>query len=147
MKYQLEINKKTFDVIISSVSGSTARVIVNGETYDVLINNFPDVSTAPVKIANSQPSSAVEDVPVQSPPPVSLSCQTQGVPILAPIPGLILDIKVKVGERVEANQPVAVIEAMKMENTIVTHIAGTVKEILVQKRSEVSTRDIIMIIG
>ncbi len=150
MKYQLEINKKKYDVTISSVSGSTAKVIVNGATYDVLLNNFPDVSSAPVKIADSLPSPTAEDIPAHAPKPSipcqPLSSQTQGVPILAPIPGLILDIKVKTGEMLEINQPVAVIEAMKMENMIVTHVAGTVREILVQKNSEVSTRDIIMII-
>ena len=53
--------------------------------------------------------------------------------ILAPIPGLILEVKVKVGDAVNAGQIVAVLEAMKMENSLITHVSGTVKEIRVEK--------------
>jgi glutaconyl-CoA/methylmalonyl-CoA decarboxylase subunit gamma len=71
----------------------------------------------------------------------------EGEPILAPIPGLILDVKVAVGETITAGQTVAIIEAMKMENSIASHVAGQVKAIRVQKGSQVSTRDVIMTIG
>jgi biotin carboxyl carrier protein len=65
----------------------------------------------------------------------------------APIPGLILDIKVTVGESVVAGQSVATIEAMKMENSLTSTVSGTVKEIRVQKGAQVATGDVVMIIG
>ena len=49
----------------------------------------------------------------------------------APLPGRIIDINVKVGDTVTVGQQVAVLEAMKMENSIPTNYAGTVKQILV----------------
>jgi glutaconyl-CoA/methylmalonyl-CoA decarboxylase subunit gamma len=71
----------------------------------------------------------------------------EGEPILVPIPGLILEVTVVIGETVTAGQTVAIIEAMKMENSITAHMSGTVRDIRVQKGSQVSTRDVIMIIG
>jgi len=152
MKYQLEINQKNFDVTISSVSGSIARVVVNGESYDVRIGKSPDrpiamyqpATTQPAHV-HTEPAQAQEAAPVI--PPLSPAGPVEGEPILAPIPGLILDVKVVVGETVTAGQAVAIIEAMKMENSIAAHVSGKVLDIRIQKGSQVSTRDVIMIIG
>ena len=67
--------------------------------------------------------------------------------VRAPIPGLILEVSVRVGEKVQQGQVVAVMEAMKMENNLTAHRSGEVKEILVQKGSEVATGDSILRIG
>jgi len=153
MKYQLEINQKIFDVTISSVSGNTARVVVNGEAYDVRIGKSPGQPMAAAQTAATQPAPVRTDLPTQAPEaasailPVLPAGPVEGEPILAPIPGLILEIKVVVGETVTSGQSIAIIEAMKMENSIATHVSGTVRDIRVQKGSQVSTRDVIMIIG
>lgn len=57
----------------------------------------------------------------------------------AMIPGSISKILIKEGEKVEANQTIAVIEAMKMETNIMAKRAGTVKEILISERQQVKT--------
>jgi biotin carboxyl carrier protein len=67
--------------------------------------------------------------------------------LTAPIPGLILEVRVKVGDRVSAGQIVAVMEAMKMENNLIAQKDGVVQDIRVQKGTEVSTGDVIMVIG
>lgn len=153
MKYQLEINKKNYDVTIKSVSENMARIVVNGESYDVRIGKSPDRSIAAVQPAITQSSTVQSDLPApvtEAAPAVShlpIAGPVEGERILAPIPGLILDIKVAVGETITAGQSVAIIEAMKMENSIVAHVSGTVRDIRVQKGSQVSTNDVIMIIG
>ena len=63
------------------------------------------------------------------------------------MPGNILDIKVNVGDRVEANQCVVVLEAMKMENEIVAPVDGTVSSILVNKGDTVNSNDVIATIA
>jgi biotin carboxyl carrier protein len=65
---------------------------------------------------------------------------------MAPIPGIILQILVQPGDPVKAGQIVAVMEAMKMENNLAAETTGTVREVRVEKGSEVSTGDVIMII-
>lgn len=67
--------------------------------------------------------------------------------IKAPMPGLIIDIKVKEGETVKPGQVVAVMEAMKMENDLPSTMGGTVKQICVQKGAQVSTGDLLIVIG
>lgn len=63
------------------------------------------------------------------------------------MPGNILDIKVNVGDRVEANQCVVVLEAMKMENEIVTPSAGTVASVNVTKGQTVASGDVLITVA
>ena len=52
--------------------------------------------------------------------------------LIAPMPGLIVRVSVSVGESVQAGQGLIVMEAMKMENELRAHAAGTVKAVLVE---------------
>ncbi len=144
MKYHIEINKKNFDVAINNMSANAARVEVNGQPYDVFFSR-------PAK--PGQPVAITQAAETQTPAVVKKS-ETRAEPILpgqeyivAPIPGLILEIKVKVGDIVTAGQVVAILEAMKMENSLTSHVSGTIKEIRIDKGSEVSTGDVVMIVG
>ncbi|WP_157067929.1 biotin/lipoyl-containing protein, partial [Desulfosarcina cetonica] len=82
--------------------------------------------------------------PAASPSPAPVA--KQGA-VLAPIPGLIIQVSVQVGDSVVAGQTVAIMEAMKMENNLVAPVDGVVAEIRVQKGAEVNTGDLIMNIG
>ncbi len=64
--------------------------------------------------------------------------------IVAPMPGKVVDILVNVGDAVEEEQEVLVLEAMKMENAIPAPAAGRVKEIAVRKGDTVSTKQLLM---
>ncbi len=67
--------------------------------------------------------------------------------IVAPIPGTIISIHVKVGDPVLADQVVLKLEAMKMENEIASPVSGTVKEIVVSKGSDAPFGQLLMTIG
>jgi biotin carboxyl carrier protein len=148
MKYHLEINKKNFEVTISGIAGNMARVLVNGQPYEVCIGKTPMPGAQPTA-ANLSVTAQTTATPAPAKPETSNPLVFPGTSelILAPIPGLILEVKVKVGQGVNAGQTVAILEAMKMENSLATHITGTVKEIRVEKGSEVSTGDVILIVG
>ncbi len=62
----------------------------------------------------------------------------------ASIPGMVSKINVKVGDVVEENQVIAVIEAMKMETSIVARMAGTISEILVKEGSSVKPGELLI---
>ncbi|MBR0085481.1 MAG: biotin/lipoyl-binding protein, partial [Lachnospiraceae bacterium] len=62
----------------------------------------------------------------------------------AAIPGLVSKISVKVGDEVTENQPIAIIEAMKMETSIVARMNGKIKEILVKEGDNVKAGELIM---
>ena len=140
MQYHLKIGGQDFSVKVDEQQAAGLRVSVNGTPYDVTI--VQEASSAPLpRVAVAAPVS--EPAPVEPAPGTTAA---QGA-VLAPIPGLILEIKVRVGDPVQTGQTVAVMEAMKMENNLTTHLSGVVKEILVQKGSEVATGDVILRIG
>ena len=58
---------------------------------------------------------------------------TTGTVLSAPMPGLVVAIKMAVGDRVRAGQPLVVIEAMKMQNELVAESAGEVKKVQVEE--------------
>ncbi len=66
--------------------------------------------------------------------------------VLAPVAGRIVDVLVEVGAKVEEGDELAVIEALKMENTIYSRVNGRVKEIKVQKGDRVKDDDLLLVI-
>jgi biotin carboxyl carrier protein len=60
--------------------------------------------------------------------------------VISPMPGLILEIKVDVGDRVESGDPVVIMEAMKMQNELATEVGGVVKEICVEPTQTVDSQ-------
>ncbi len=63
------------------------------------------------------------------------------------MPGTILAVNKAVGDAVNAGDIIVILEAMKMENEIVAPASGTIKQILVQKGSNVDTDAVIAVIG
>jgi len=154
MKYQLVIGTNRYDVEIQSIREGVALVTVNTKSYEVAIENYAEV-TAGEPAARHQAISAAP-APAPTAPPIaapSKAAAAAAAPagnlgvILAPIPGLIMDVLVKVGDRVASGQVVLTMEAMKMLNNIASSVAGVVREIRVQKGSEVSTGDVLVVIG
>jgi biotin carboxyl carrier protein len=60
--------------------------------------------------------------------------------IASPMPGLIVDVRVKVGDRVSKGSPVAIMEAMKMQNELVSEIEGTVTSVNVNPKDAVESQ-------
>lgn len=113
------------------------HVNVNGTPYEVEVEEIAAGATpaAPVQAAAPAPAPAAA--------PVAAGATS----VTAPMPGNILDIKVKVGDMVEANTVVIMLEAMKMENEIFAGAAGKVTAINVTKGSTVNSGDVLVVIG
>jgi len=69
-----------------------------------------------------------------------------GIELRAPMPGKILAVLVNVGDKVNEDDEVIMLEAMKMENPIYAPAGGTVKEIKVKANDSVETEQIMMVI-
>ena len=89
-------------------------------------------AAAPAPAPAPAPEPAPAPAAAPSPAPAGAHVQT------APMPGTIVDIRVQVGDAVKANQPVMVLEAMKMENEVVADRDGIVASIDVAKGAMVN---------
>jgi len=69
-----------------------------------------------------------------------------GTQVTVPMVGKIVSVTVKVGDKIDENDQVAVLEAMKMEMPVVAPITGTVKEICVAPGQEVEAEAVIAVI-
>ncbi len=119
----------------------TFNITVNGQTYVVDVEEVGGaVTAAPVRTA-----APVAAAPVAAPAapsaapaaPKAAPAVAGGEPVKSPMPGTILDVKVKAGDVVKAGQCVCVLEAMKMENEIPAPKDGTVAGVAVTKGATV----------
>ncbi|OPY59594.1 MAG: Glutaconyl-CoA decarboxylase subunit gamma [Pelotomaculum sp. PtaU1.Bin035] len=125
------------------------KIKVNGEVYDVEVEESGGFSCASAPAAFPAPLPAPETVPVvpsQEPLPYDYAFFDAGI-VSSPMPGIINNIYVKAGDIVKPGDVIAVLEAMKMENKIKADIAGTVKEVRVAKGQAVNGGDPLVIIG
>lgn len=128
------------------------NVTVNGKAYDVAVEEIAagsaPAAATPVPVAASVPASAPAAASAPAPVAAPAAAAPAGASkVESPMPGTILDVKVTVGQSVEANQVVVVLEAMKMENDIVTPKAGTVAAIHVKKGDSVNTGTLLVSIS
>lgn len=154
-KYNFRINGHDYQVDVNSVEGGIADVTVNGTDYKV---ELADAVPAPAQQAARpapQATFTAAPAPQATAPAAQTAAQTatasapqgKGEVVTAPLPGVILDIKVKVGDAVKAGQTVAVLEAMKMENEIESTASGTVTAVNAGKGDSVLEGAAIITIG
>jgi len=144
--YKFKINGNEYNVAINSVEGTNASVTVNGTDYHVELENAP---AAPVQPAPAAPAAPVASAPAQEAPAAAPKPAASGAgkAVTSPLPGVIIAIKVNVGDSVKAGQEVAVLEAMKMENSIEAEHDGTVTAIHVAKGDSVLEGAAVVTIG
>ncbi len=134
---RIRVGERWYTVEVGDLSQSPVEVTVEGQTFQVEIEGL-QASPYP-KPRRGRPRST--DVP--TPPPQSRS--PQAVPsdniLRSPMPGRVISILVRPGERVSAGAEVCVVEAMKMEQSILAPKDGTVKTIYVQPMDPVGADD------
>ncbi len=120
-------NEKIYNVVVKSVDDDHKQSVVNVDGYDffVKVNEPLDLLIKKMGFLR-QAAQTVKEVK-------------------APMPGLVLDILVKVGDEVTENQNLLSLEAMKMENIIKSQGKGKVKEVKVTKGEAVDKNQILLI--
>ena len=137
------------DGVISSIAVSQGQQLQAG---DLLLTiggvAAPAPQAAPVQAAPAPQPAPVEAAPAPQAAPAPAAAPAAGdTEIKAPMPGLALRFEVKVGDTVQPDQVLMVMEAMKMENEIYSPCAGTVKQILVNQGEQLQADTVLMIIG
>lgn len=147
-KYNFRINGHDYQVDVNSVEGGIADVTVNGTDYKVeLADAVPAPAQQAVRLAPQATSTAAPAPQATAQTATASAPQGKGEVVTAPLPGVILDIKVKDGDVVKAGQTVAVLEAMKMENEIESTASGTVTAVNAGKGDSVLEGAAIITIG
>lgn len=126
------------------------RVNVNGKVYEVEVEEITAggqqtvaAAPAPAPVAPKPAPVAPAPAPAPTPAPAPKAAAT-GEIVEAPMPGTIVDIKVKVGDTVKEGDLVAVIEAMKMETDLFSTKSGVVTAVNAGKGASVNTGDAII---
>ena len=115
------------------------NINVNGKAYDVAVEEL-GANVAPV----------VTTAPVIAPTPVQVVASTPvgtGEKVLSPMPGVIVGVKMSVGDSVTKGQAIIVLEAMKMENDVVSPCDGKITSIAVKKGDNVETNTVLATVG
>jgi len=139
MKYKITVNNKTYEVEIENINTRPVVAFVDGERFEVMPENAgqAEAKKEADEIKNKAEKKSFDPNPV---PAVSSSPNQalSGNALTAPLPGTVIEVFVKAGEKVEAGQVVVIIEAMKMKNSIRSVYSGTVSDVLVSAGQSVA---------
>lgn len=130
-QYKITVNGKLYDVLVEEVGE-----ILGGVQASKTISTFVNTDNANTNNnKEKQISNKLQD---------SIPIDENAISIKAPMPGTILSFNVSVGDTVSEGQVLAILEAMKMENELVSPASGKVKSIHVEKGSSVVENQIIL---
>lgn len=152
-EFKYTINGNVYNVSIDKVVEDFAQVEVNGTKYNIQLQQVVKKSIQPLVKA-----AAAAAKPSTTPAPVPTSPSGERVVITpiadkvvsaiqSPLPGVVLDIPVKVGDAVVKGQKLLVLEAMKMENNINADRDGKILEIKVNKGDSILEGADLLVIG
>jgi glutaconyl-CoA/methylmalonyl-CoA decarboxylase subunit gamma len=137
---KVQVNGKLYSVEIEDLGGASMHVVVDGTAYQVSVEDetlqTPTAVSTPAPIPNSITAPAPR--PADKPAAV-----VSGNVLSAPMPGVIMDIKVKPGDRVSHGQHLCALEAMKMKNAIRSPREGVVQSVEVQEKQKVAHGDVL----
>ena len=155
-KYQYTVKGVDYEVEIQDIEGNIANVTVNGIPFEVEMKQPVKAGKQKVKLSEERRAEGSEERRVKSEEFNSSSASTAstssastaaaGKPVVAPLPGTINEIKVKVGDKVNAGDTVVILEAMKMQNNIEAETSGTITSINVNKGDAVMEGDTLVTI-
>jgi biotin carboxyl carrier protein len=123
------VEGREYVVEVGNLSESPITATVNQRTYQVEVpqqNEETTVQAAPPAASTPAAEKAISKAPSEA-----------NSAITAPMPGSILEIKVKAGDRVNPGDVICVLEAMKMKNNIHTNHAGVIASVEVVARQDV----------
>jgi len=131
MKMKLSVEGKSFEVQVGDLSAKPVVVLVDGERLEVWPEEEAIPASAPATLlaASASPTHQVP-VPVWKPRQTDVLPGTENF-VIAPIPGVVVSVDVKVGDKVVYGQVVCLLEAMKMRNPLRVAKPGIVTEIKV----------------
>ena len=134
---RVRIGDHWYTVEVGDLSQSPVQVTVDGETFEVDVE--AEVSPAPPRRGRPSGGLSVPDAPTAA--PASSAAPVDDDILRSPMPGRVMSVLVRPGDAVSAGDEVCVVEAMKMEQSILAHRDGVVKTVFVQPLDSVNAND------
>ena len=131
MKYIVTLNGMDYEVDVTELEEA------------IVTNVAPSAPVAPV----APVAPAASPVPAAAPAPSPAAVSGTGTPVKSPMPGTILKANVTAGQNVKEGDVLFILEAMKMENEIVSPVSGTVSQVIANKGASVATDEVLAFIG
>jgi glutaconyl-CoA/methylmalonyl-CoA decarboxylase subunit gamma len=140
-RFKFAIRGNDYDVEVRDMEDNIAEVEVNGTVYQVEIKVDKPIIKTPklIRSVTTPNNNAGQKTNVPS--------QNVGISIKSPLPGIILEIKRRVGDTVKVGETILVMEAMKMENDIKADIDGVIKAIKVNINDTVLEGEVLVELG
>ena len=139
-EYKYTINCKKYEVAVGDIEENVVTVTVNGEEYKVEMEAEPEPEKKKPVLGKAAAPAADEA------PAADKAAVNKNNAIKAPLPGVITEISVAVGDEVQAGDTVIVLEAMKMANALQAEKAGKVTAICVKVGESVMEDDALVVI-
>jgi len=141
------INNSKFEIDSIDLKEGHFNILKNNKSYNAEIVSFDaDEKTYKIKVNGNVYTVKVKDR-------FDLLLQSMGMDALAikkvnelkaPMPGLVLDVRVKVGDVIKKGEPLVVLEAMKMENVLKSVADVTIKKIAIEKGNAVEKNQVLI---
>jgi glutaconyl-CoA decarboxylase len=152
MRLRLVVDGEPHEVVLEP-----GRVTVDGEPYEARAAGSGPfevrVGERTLRVEVRAGEAVVEGEPVRFQaevlPPASVghAPASRAGPVHPPMPGRIVEVRVRAGQEVQAGQVLVVLEAMKMQNEVPAPAAGTVREVKVREGQLVEARDVLVELG
>lgn len=139
-KFKFTIDGSKYNVSIKDIEENTAHIEVNGTPYEVEIDQEVKVSKTP-KLVRKPVVNTINDSAILK---KNTTTGTFGFKVEAPLPGNIFKMLVKEGDSVKKGDTLLIMEAMKMENNILSEKDGVVGKILVNEGDAVLQNDVLL---
>ena len=141
-EYKYKINGTTYTVTVGDIEEHIAHVEVNGTPYNVEL----DKPVAKPIVSAPRPAAAPRTETGEKVISKPAATSTGAFKVVAPLPGVVLEIQAKVGDTVKASDTIMVLEAMKMENAIHAGRDGKISAINVEKGESVLEGAVLLLI-
>ena len=135
-KFKFKIRGNEYEAVINSFEDNIVEIDINGTSYSVQVEQEVKKRKTPKLIRSKVPVSP-EDAKIKTK-------SILGSIIKAPLPGTIVSVNVKIGDNVNSGDVLLIMEAMKMENNILSEKAGKIKSIHIIPGDTVLQNDLLI---
>ena len=138
-EFKFKIGGTDYAATVEELEGGKLQVNLNGKAFEVEMPQSERKVQRPAAPAAAPKAAAPVAKATPAPAAAAPAASAGGRPINAPLPGVVIKINAKVGDKVSAGDTLLILEAMKMENNITADANGTIKAILCKEGDQVQS--------